>query len=53
MMCPCTRDESKACRLRAALDLVPGCKQAAKEIARRHADRCPYNGIQMEVDENG
>lgn len=51
MMCPCTRDESKACRLRAALDLVPGCKQAAKEIARRHSDRCPYRDVQMEIDE--
>jgi len=51
LMCPATRDESKACHLRAALDLVPGCKEASKEIARRYSDRCPYRDVQMEIDE--
>ena len=49
--CMVTRDESKACRLRHALDLVPGCKEASKEIARRYSDRCPYRDVQMEIDE--
>ena len=48
--CMVSRDESKACRLRYALDLVPGCKEASKEIARRYSDRCPYRDVQMEVD---
>lgn len=50
MLCPATREESKACRLRHALDLVPGCKEAAKEIARSCSDRCPYRDVQMEED---
>ena len=49
LMCPATRDESKACRLRHALDLVPGCKEASKEIARRYSDRCPYRDVQMDI----
>lgn len=48
--CMVSRDESKACRLRHALDLVPGCKEAAKEIARSCSDRCPYRDVQMEED---
>lgn len=49
LMCPASRDESKVCRLRHALDLVPGCKEAAKEIARRYSDRCPYRDVQMDI----
>lgn len=48
--CMVTRDESKVCRLRHALDLVPGCKEASKEIARRYSDRCPYRDVQMELE---
>lgn len=49
-LCPCTRDESKACELRRALELVPGVKESAKEAARRDPTRCPYRGMEMEVD---
>ena len=49
--CMVSREESKACRLRHALDLVPGCKEASKEIARSCADRCPYRDVQMEEDD--
>lgn len=51
-ICTASRDESRICRLRHALDLVPGCKEASKEIARHCSDRCPYNGTQMEVDDH-
>lgn len=50
MMCTCTRDESKHCVLRQALELVPGVKQQGKEYARKDATRCPYRGMEMEVD---
>ncbi len=50
--CMVTRDESKACRLRHALDLVPGCKEASKEIARRYSDRCPYRDVQLESEDD-
>lgn len=49
MMCTCTRDESKHCVLRQALELVPGVKQQGKEYARKDATRCPYRGMEMEV----
>lgn len=51
MVCNCTREESKHCRLRAALDCVPGAKSQAKERARADASQCPYKGIEMEVEE--
>lgn len=51
MVCSCTREESKHCRLRAALDCVPGAKEQAKERARADASKCPYKGIEMEVEE--
>lgn len=50
MCCTCTREESKQCELRRALELVPGVKEAGKEIARKDATRCPYRGMEMEVD---
>lgn len=48
--CTCTRDQSKDCALRKALDLVPGVKEQGKEYARKDATRCPYRGMEMEVD---
>ena len=51
MVCNCTREESKHCRLRAALDCVPGAKEQAKERSRADASQCPYKGIEMEVEE--
>lgn len=48
--CTCTRDQSKDCTLRRALDCVPGAAKAAKEIARADATKCPYSGMEMEVD---
>lgn len=50
MCCTCTREESKQCELRRALELVPGVKEAGKEIARKDATRCPYRGMEMEAD---
>lgn len=50
MCCTCTREESKQCELRRALELVPGVKEAGKEIARKDATRCPYRGMEMEGD---
>lgn len=50
MCCSCTRDQSKDCVLRQAFDLVPGAKQAAKDVARKDATRCPYMGMEMEVE---
>lgn len=49
LCCTCTREESKNCKLRQALDLVPGAKQAAKDVARTDSTRCPYRGMEMEV----
>ena len=48
MCCTCTREESKECELRRALELVPGVKEAGKDIARKDATRCPYRGMEME-----
>ena len=48
--CTCTRDESKECYLRKVFDTVPGVKDQAKENARRDATRCPYRGMEMELD---
>ena len=53
MCCTCTREESKQCELRRALELVPGVKEAGKEIARKDATRCPYRGMEMEADVDG
>lgn len=50
MCCTCTREESKQCELRRALELVPGVKEAGKEYARKDATRCPYRGMEMEAD---
>ena len=49
LCCTCTREESKHCELRRALELVPGVKAQGKEIARKDATRCPYRGMEMEV----
>ena len=51
MVCTRTREESKRCRTRAALDGVPGAKSQAKERARADASQSPYSGIEMEVEE--
>lgn len=48
--CTCTRDQSKDCMLRKVLETVPGVKEAGKEIARKDATKCPYKGLEMEVD---
>ena len=48
--CTCTRDESKDCFLRKVLEIVPGVKETGKENARKDATRCPYRGLEMEVD---
>lgn len=48
--CTCTREESKSCELRRALELVPGVKAQGKEIARKDATKCPYRGMEMEVE---
>lgn len=48
--CTCTREESKSCQLRKALELVPGVKEQGKEYARKDATRCPYRGMEMEVE---
>ena len=48
--CTCTRDQSKDCKLRKALDLVPGVKEQGKEYARKDATKCPYRGMEMEVE---
>jgi hypothetical protein len=48
MYCSCTRDESKHCRLRKALENVPS---ASVEGMGTDPTRCPYAGVQMEVDE--
>ena len=48
--CTCTREQSKGCDIRRALELVPGVKAQGKEIARKDATRCPYKGMEMEVE---
>lgn len=48
--CTCTRDQSKDCPLRKVLETVPGVKEAGKEIARKDATKCPYKGLEMEVE---
>lgn len=48
--CTCTREQSKDCKLRKALELVPGVKEQGKEYARKDATRCPYRGMEMELD---
>lgn len=50
MCCTCTREESKDCQLRKALELVPGVKEQGKEYARKDATRCPYRGMEMQID---
>jgi hypothetical protein len=50
MCCTCTREGSKQCELRRALELVPGVKEQGKEFARKDATRCPYRGLEMEVE---
>lgn len=50
MCCTCTREQSKDCVLRRALELVPGVKDQGKEYARKDATRCPYRGMEMEVE---
>lgn len=52
MCCTCSREESKSCELRRALELVPGIKEQGKENARRDATRCPYRGVEMEIEED-
>lgn len=48
--CTCTRDESKECFLRKVLEIVPGVKETGKENARKDATKCPYRGLEMEVE---
>ena len=48
--CTCTREQSKECQLRKALELVPGVKDQGKEYARKDATKCPYRGLEMEVE---
>lgn len=50
MCCTCTREESKVCKLRHALELVPGVKEQGKQYARMDATKCPYRGMEMEID---
>ena len=50
MLCTCTREQSKDCALRRALELVPGVKEQGKQYARKDATRCPYRGMEIEVD---
>ena len=49
--CTCTREQSKACDLRKAFDMVPGARQAAKDNARKDANRCPYRGMEIDICE--
>lgn len=51
LMCSCTREESKKCRLRAALSNVPGVKAAARANSS-DPERCPYADLVMEVEED-
>ena len=53
MLCTCTREESKTCKLRRALEVVPGVKEQGKAYARKDATRCPYRGMEMEVEADG
>lgn len=48
--CTCTREQSKDCKLRRALELVPGVKEQGKEYARKDATRCPYRGMEMVIE---
>ena len=41
---------NKVCKLRKALELVPGVKEQGKEYARKDATRCPYRGMEMEAE---
>lgn len=50
MCCTYTREESKVCKLRKALELVPGVKEQGKQYARMDATRCPYRGMEMDMD---
>lgn len=50
--CSCTRDQSKDCYLRKVLETVPGVKETGKEYSRKDATRCPYRGMEMEVEES-
>lgn len=52
-LCTCTREESKQCELRRALELVPGVKDQGKQYARMDATRCPYRGMEMEEEDDG
>lgn len=47
--CDCTREESKGCRLRHALEQIP---LAAAAPLRSDPNQCPYAGARLEVDGN-
>lgn len=51
LMCICTREESKRCPVRRALENIPGMRGAARERAQIDSTRCPYAGLVMEVEE--
>lgn len=51
LTCTKTREESKTCPVRRALENVPGMKGAARERARLDCTSCPYMGLEMEEDE--
>lgn len=49
LSCACNREQSKACELRRAYECVPGMKLAAKQNSK-DPDRCPYAGLEIEVE---
>lgn len=50
MMCTKTREESKCCPVRRALENVPGMKGAARERAQLNVDGCPYAGLELAME---
>jgi hypothetical protein len=50
MSCGKSRDESKSCPIRRALENVPGLKAAAK--SQGNTKDCPFSGLEMEWGEN-
>lgn len=51
LLCDKTREQSKACPVRRALENVPGMRGAARERAQYCGDSCPYAGLTMEMEE--
>lgn len=50
LTCTASREESKRCTLRKALECVPGMKDAARANAA-DPERCPYIGLEVESEE--